>query len=323
MREHPLDAYDDLTGEDYAAALAEFEADKAAYCRAVDNEGCSCAPHPRFDIFAQLNRWCREHGILKTVPAELTQSVSGIRGGEPCMLGTRVPVEQVSTLLEDGATWEQVQETYPSIPTPAAGMPHTPAPDAREYMVIVPSLCGSPVDYQTAYRTDGVRKPTREAAIAHGLAAEGHDDWLIAIVSGDTLLGLAWQHEDRDDAEEVEEAARALGLTAAPEMPRPAPEAAAPGLAAEKRPEGRTGVSETLSEAHAIEEGIAREWIAIPADDATEEWGVRRRDGRVQRFEDRADAEEFAEAWRDLDRTVVHRYVGPWESAARDEEEGR
>lgn len=116
--EHPLDAVHDLTGEEYAEAIAEFKADKAAYCRAVDTEGCACIPRPNYPVLADRNRWCRKHGILVTVPAELTQSVSGIRGGEPCMVHTRVPVEDVSTLLEDGATWEQVKDIYPSIPTP-------------------------------------------------------------------------------------------------------------------------------------------------------------------------------------------------------------
>jgi hypothetical protein len=118
--EHPLDASDDLTGEEYAEAIAEFKADKAAYCRAVDTEGCACIPRPNYPVLADLNRWCRKHGILVAVPAELTWSNPGIRGGEPCMVHTRVPVEQVSTLLEDGATWEQVKDIYPSIPTPEA-----------------------------------------------------------------------------------------------------------------------------------------------------------------------------------------------------------
>ena len=118
---------DGIDGDTYGELLAEFTADKAEYCRAVDADGCACPPHPDLPGCGLLNRWCREHGILALVPAELTCSHSGIRGGEPIMLGTRVPVEDVSTLLADGATWDFVKETYPSIPTPASGVPHEPA----------------------------------------------------------------------------------------------------------------------------------------------------------------------------------------------------
>lgn len=46
-----------------------------------------------------------------------------------------------------------------------------------------------------------------------------------------------------------------------------------------------------------------------------EEWGVRRRDGRVLSFENRDDAEAFADGWRGGERTVVHRFIGAWEPA--------
>lgn len=121
---------DGLTGEEYWEEIKAFQADLAEYCRAVDVDGCACVPRPKFPALADMNRWCREHGLLAIVPAELTQSISGIRGGEPCMLNTRVPVEQVSTLLEDGATWDFVKETYPSIPTPEAPREATQSPSS-------------------------------------------------------------------------------------------------------------------------------------------------------------------------------------------------
>ena len=131
--EGAVDADDGLTGDEYWEEIKAFQADLAEYCRAVDVEGCTCIPRPKFPALADRNRWCREHGLLALVPAELTQSISGIRGGEPCMLNTRVPVEDVATLLEDGATWDFVKETYPSIPTPAgtlreAAQPPTSSP---------------------------------------------------------------------------------------------------------------------------------------------------------------------------------------------------
>lgn len=131
-------------------------------------------------------------------------------------------------------------------PRIAPEMPRPPAEEAdAEYMVVIPSLCGNPTDYRMSYSSDRVRKSTREAAIAHGLEVEGHDDWLIAIVVGDKLTGLAWQHEDRDDAEEVEEAAAALGLTAAFAMPVPAAQERVSGPETAGTGSGRgTGVTE-------------------------------------------------------------------------------
>jgi hypothetical protein len=88
-------------------------------------------------------------------------------------------------------------------------------------------------------------------------------------------------------------------LPAAPEMPHPAAQEA------QERPEttgtgsGRgTGVTEASGTAQ-----------------AREEWGVRRRDGRVLSFEGRDDAEAFADGWHGGERTVVHRFIGPWEPA--------
>jgi hypothetical protein len=135
------------------------------------------------------------------------------------------------------------------------GSMYEPNPDCPEhgeetaYMVVVSSIIGNLEDWRTDYRTDGVRKSTRDEAIEHGLEAEGHDDWLIAIVAGDTLTGLAWMTEDRDDAEEVEEAAAALGLTAAFTMPIPStqepvsgPETAGTGRIGVRAGENRTHV---------------------------------------------------------------------------------
>jgi hypothetical protein len=105
-------------GDEDGDSLAELTASIAEYVRACKAAGCSC--HPIASNTKVISHWCRNHGVLSVVPAELTWSNPGIRGGEPCMLNTRVPVEQVSTLLEDGATWEQVKDIYPSIPTPEA-----------------------------------------------------------------------------------------------------------------------------------------------------------------------------------------------------------
>ncbi|WP_047892572.1 hypothetical protein [Micromonospora sp. RV43] len=91
---------------------------------------------------------------------------------------------------------------------PAAG----PQPGHREYIVIVPSIIGGPSAWSTTYAPDPGRHPSRQAAIDAGWAVREHDDWLIAVVSGESLVGLAWMFEDRDDAEELADVARALGL---------------------------------------------------------------------------------------------------------------
>ncbi len=102
--------------QEAAEVLAKLTASIDAYIRACKATECSC--YPVAGNTKVFNHWCRTHGVLSIVPAELTWTNPGIRGGEPCMRGTRVPVEDVSTLLEDGATWDFVKETYPSIPTP-------------------------------------------------------------------------------------------------------------------------------------------------------------------------------------------------------------
>jgi uncharacterized protein (DUF433 family) len=52
------------------------------------------------------------------IPADLIESNPGIRGGEPCMKGTRVPAADVAELLADGLGWHQVHEYWPSVPLP-------------------------------------------------------------------------------------------------------------------------------------------------------------------------------------------------------------
>lgn len=83
---------------------------------------------------------------------------------------------------------------------------------AREYLVVVPHIIGTPANWETVYSFDRVRKATREGAIRHGWREHGHDDWLIAIVEGNTVVGLAWMDKDRDDLEERADVARQLGL---------------------------------------------------------------------------------------------------------------
>lgn len=98
-----------------ADALAKHEAAIAEYVRACKADGCSC--YPIASNTKVISHWCRIHGVLSIVPAELTWTNPGIRGGEPCMRGTRVPVEEVAGYLADGATWDEIREMLPSLPS--------------------------------------------------------------------------------------------------------------------------------------------------------------------------------------------------------------
>lgn len=75
-----------------------------------------------------------------------------------------------------------------------------------EYVVVRPQIVGNVEEWQTVYYSDLVRKPSRRAAIRHGINAEGHDDFLLAHLHGDTIVGVSWQYEDQPE-EDTERAA--------------------------------------------------------------------------------------------------------------------
>lgn len=86
------------------------------------------------------------------------------------------------------------------------------APGLNRYVVVRPSIVGTPENWETVYHSDRVEHETRRAAIKHGWKVEGHDDWLIAIVRLGAVIGVAWMDDDRDSQEERDEIAAALGL---------------------------------------------------------------------------------------------------------------
>lgn len=53
---------------------------------------------------------------VSLVPVELIGFNPHIRGGQPCIVGTRIPVVEVAGHLDDGATWDEVREMLPSLP---------------------------------------------------------------------------------------------------------------------------------------------------------------------------------------------------------------
>lgn len=82
----------------------------------------------------------------------------------------------------------------------------------REYIVVQSHIVGNLEHYEFTYSSDGIRNPTYDEAVAHGLEATGHDDWWIAEVEGRRLVALAWMHEDQRDPEEFAGVAEALDL---------------------------------------------------------------------------------------------------------------
>jgi hypothetical protein len=84
---------------------------------------------------------------------------------------------------------------------------------ATEFVVVVPHIIGTLADWETVYTSDRLRHRTRDKAIAHGWKVHDHDDFLLAIVDGDQVIGTAWQYDDRDEPEELADIADALGLT--------------------------------------------------------------------------------------------------------------
>lgn len=83
-----------------------------------------------------------------------------------------------------------------------------------EYVVVRPQIVGNAYDWHHVYYSDLVRCPNRRAAIRHGINAEGHDDFLLAHLRGNTLLMVSWQYEDRpDESTERAEIAAQFGWT--------------------------------------------------------------------------------------------------------------
>lgn len=90
------------------------------------------------------------------------------------------------------------------------------AKDDTEYIVVMPRIEGNPeVGYEECYYSDSKRFLTLRQVIRHGMNDLCQsDDFLIGKVNGNKLLSLQWMEELRDDRDEVEAAARCLGLSA-------------------------------------------------------------------------------------------------------------
>ncbi len=81
-----------------------------------------------------------------------------------------------------------------------------------EWIVVQPHIVGTAADWHLSIESDRVRLPTWGNAVKHGLDATGHDDWWIAKVEGNRLVGLQWMAEEQREEEECSAVAQALGL---------------------------------------------------------------------------------------------------------------
>lgn len=84
------------------------------------------------------------------------------------------------------------------------------------WIVVQVQIVGSIEKWDHSYTSDLVYHPSRHAAIRYGIRRLGHDDFLIVLVEGGAVKVAAWQFEDHDDAEQVEDIARQLALTGGP-----------------------------------------------------------------------------------------------------------
>lgn len=83
----------------------------------------------------------------------------------------------------------------------------------REYTVIMPRIVGNPdAGFSTVYYPDSERYNTLTRCIRRGVyELDQSDDFLIAVLKGDTLVGVQWMDEMRDELSELHEVAEQCG----------------------------------------------------------------------------------------------------------------
>lgn len=80
------------------------------------------------------------------------------------------------------------------------------------FVIVRPQIIGNAEQWNTAYYVDPERHPSIDAAVAHGIETYDHDDFLLAVLDGETVAAIAWQHELRDEPEELAAVAAQLCL---------------------------------------------------------------------------------------------------------------
>ena len=89
-----------------------------------------------------------------------------------------------------------------------------------EFIVICQSAWMNQSGYGIDHSWDGERFATRKAAIKHGWALRGSDDFNVAQVQGDELIWFGWMYEQiEEDADTMRDIAEAVGLTFTPAAP--------------------------------------------------------------------------------------------------------
>lgn len=158
-----------------------------------------CPHHPD----AGAHCWCR-----KPQPGMLIDSIREL---------SRRPVEHhpsnLALMVGDRPEDQQCAQAAGIAFLDAAEWRAQAAQPEMRYLVAGHVVGNETSGYGTTWATDGEHRPTVAAAAAHGWHLHGHDDWLIAEVHGDQLIGL-WEGEDRphDDPPKLPKIAAALGI---------------------------------------------------------------------------------------------------------------
>lgn len=81
------------------------------------------------------------------------------------------------------------------------------------FVIIRVQIVGDMEHWETAYYVDYPdRHPSIEAAVAFGIEAYDHDDFLLAVLDGESIAAVAWQQELREPDEDLTGIAAELGL---------------------------------------------------------------------------------------------------------------
>ena len=68
-----------------------------------------------------------------------------------------------------------------------------------QYVVVCAQIIGGGTSpFQTVYNCDGKKFDERDAAIKHGFAVRGSDDFNIGVLDGRQLVSLDWMNEPVD-----------------------------------------------------------------------------------------------------------------------------
>lgn len=145
-----------------------------------------------------------------------------------------------------------------------------------KYIVVSAHIVGNIDNWGTCYDSSMVRYSNKKTAIRTGIKTLGHDDFLIATLENDVIVGISWQYDERDPEDFMEEApemSAALGLQWREPRPK-ASESPAPYTVEQLAREGHGAIQVDLPEAGnrppvVMLGGPIKFWWSLP----DSEWG--------------------------------------------------